>query len=148
MSITIPSLRRDKRAPRHKAADEVARLRHQLQGAGFLIAGLRQQVTDARAAEDRANAKATRLDEAEAYAKAVEQELNELRAFKANATAISAPAGQRDIDPDDQPTHPQGIDVSELRDRFTSGPVVSLHHSPQADPGQTTWGTRNEQGVA
>lgn len=43
-------------------------------------------------------------------------ELLELRAFKANILAINAPAGTRDIDPDDQPTHPQGIDVKPLWD--------------------------------
>lgn len=43
-------------------------------------------------------------------------ELLELRAFKANILAIDAPAGDRDIDPDDQPTHPTGIDVRPLWD--------------------------------
>ena len=41
-------------------------------------------------------------------------ELLELRAFKANTLAITAPAGRRDIDPGDAPTHPQGIDVRPL----------------------------------
>lgn len=53
---------------------------------------------------------------------AVEEELLELRAFKANVTAIDAPAGVRDIDPDDQPTHPTGIHVTTLRDALGTGP--------------------------
>lgn len=40
----------------------------------------------------------------------------------------------------------QEIDTAELQQRFTAGPVVSLHHSPQADTGQTTWGARREAG--
>lgn len=48
-------------------------------------------------------------------------ELLELRAFKANILAINAPAGTRDIDPDDQPTHPQGIDVKPLWERYGKG---------------------------
>lgn len=147
MSITMPRLRRDTRAPRHKAADEVRRLRHQLDGAGLLITGLRQQVTEARDAEDRANAKAVRVDEAEARATAAEQqaavmdaELQELRAFKANATATSIPAGHRDVDPDDQPTHPTGIHVQPLWDALNVGPVHAV-----TNPGQTTWGAHNQQ---
>ena len=42
-----------------------------------------------------------------------ETELRALRAFKANACAVDQPAGQRDIDPDDQPTQP--VDVRPLR---------------------------------
>jgi len=38
----------------------------------------------------------------------------------------------------------QEIDTRELQDRFTEGPVVSLHHAPQADPGQTAWGAARE----
>ena len=39
----------------------------------------------------------------------------------------------------------QEIDTREIQERFADGPVVDLHHSPQADPGQTAWGARNEQ---
>ncbi|MGW7053071.1 hypothetical protein [Streptomyces sp. NPDC054887] len=66
---------------------------------------------------------------------AAHRELTELRAFKANVTAVDSPTGHRDIDPDDQPTHPAGINVTTLREAL--GPVV--------DPGQTTWGARRER---
>lgn len=135
MTLTLPG-RRDKRTPRHKAVDEVDRLRHELAGAGHCIASLRQQLTAARAAEDRANAKAVRVDEAEARATAAEQqaaamdtELAQLRAFKANVTAVSAPAGVRDIDPDDHPTQP--IPVRTLWD---------AHAGPTADATTVTHG--------
>ena len=67
-------------------------------------------------------------------------ELRELRAFKANAEKVSQPAGHRDIDPDDQPTHPQGIDVKPLWDALSIGPVHTI-----TDPSQTTWGAVQEQ---
>lgn len=58
-----------------------------------------------------------------------------LQAVLDNATATAVPPSHRDVDPDDQPTHPAGIDVRDLRARFAVGPVVSLWHSPQAaDP--------------
>lgn len=146
MSLHIPRLRG---TGLHRAVDEVDHLRHQLKGAGLLIAGLRQQAADARAAEDRANAKANRLGEieiraeiAEAEAAAMRAELTALRAFKANATATSVPAGRRDIDPDDQPTQP--IHVMPLWQALGVGPV-----RPVTDPGQTSWGQRNQEaGVA
>ena len=56
-------------------------------------------------------------------------------AAEANANRIDVPPAVRDTSAfEDQATAP--IDVRELRERFASGPVVSLHHSPQAaDPG-------------
>lgn len=39
-----------------------------------------------------------------------------LRAALANAAATSLPAGQREVEPDDQPTHPAGINVRPLWD--------------------------------
>ena len=72
------------------------------------------------------------------------QRLAPFEAAEANRTAVTVPPAERDIDPDDQPTHPTGIDVREVRERFASGPVVSLHHAPQADPGQTAWGAARE----
>lgn len=43
----------------------------------------------------------------------------------------------------------QEIDAREIQERFADGPVVSLHHSPQAvtQPGQTAWGAAREQEV-
>jgi hypothetical protein len=135
---------------RHRAIDEVARLRHQLEGAGHLITGLRIQLEEAHAAEDKANARAVRLDEAEAEADALtaenaqlradhidvgverqqreqaEQQLagaeEKLRAYRAaeeNANAVTVPqVGHRDVDPDDCPTEPVGIDVRALWDQL------------------------------
>ncbi|GFH34346.1 hypothetical protein [Streptomyces pacificus] len=54
------------------------------------------------------------LADAHADLAADRAELLELRAFKANILAVNAPAGSRDIDPDDAPTHPQGIPVAPL----------------------------------
>ncbi|MEU0393867.1 hypothetical protein ABZ208_13990 [Streptomyces sp. NPDC006208] len=71
-------------------------LEHLLDQAGIELSGIRLD-----------------LDEAE-------RELTELRAFKANVTAVSQPAGQRDIDPADQATAP--IDVRPLWERFGIGP--------------------------
>ncbi|MEU1443044.1 hypothetical protein [Streptomyces mirabilis] len=52
-------------------------------------------------------------------------------AAEANANRVDVPPMVRPIDgPEDQATGP--IDVRELRERFASGPVVSLRHSPQA----------------
>ncbi|MFE6127488.1 hypothetical protein ACFQ6Q_04310 [Streptomyces sp. NPDC056437] len=69
-------------------------------------------------------------------------QLTETQAALANATAISAPAGVRDIDPDDQPTHPQGIHVQPLWDAAAAGLLGAV-----ADPGQTSWGARRQADV-
>lgn len=66
-------------------------------------------------------------------------EVTALKAQLANATAISAPAGRRDVDPDDQPTQP--IPVRTLWDAHGIGPVTAV-----TDPG--TWGARREGAVA
>ncbi|GGU52161.1 hypothetical protein [Streptomyces lavendofoliae] len=57
--------------------------------------------------------------------RAAEVELRELRAFKANTTAVSAPASTRDIDPGDQPTAPVPLWKAPI-----AGPV-----QPVRDPG-------------
>lgn len=129
---------------RHRATDEVARLRHQLEGAGCLIAGLRADIAEANAARDAANAKANRVDEAEAEARKAREEadqmrteLVELRAFKANITAVSDLPSVVDTQP---------IDVQPLRDRFEAGPVVRLGASPLAatDPAHVpSWARDN-----
>jgi uncharacterized coiled-coil DUF342 family protein len=122
-----------------RAVDEVARLRHELAGAGHLIESLRGQVDDSNEARDRANEKAGKYDEAAARADAAEQamaemqsELRELRAHIANCQSVTVPPMERDIDPGDHPTVP--VDVKSVQERFASGPVLSLHHSPQASP--------------
>lgn len=57
-------------------------------------------------------------------------ELMELRAFRDNATAVTVPPAERDVDPDDQPTQP--IYVKTLREALGIGPVHAV-----TDPGHT-----------
>ncbi|MFE0088815.1 hypothetical protein [Streptomyces sp. NPDC059016] len=68
--------------------------------------------------EDRLDQVVIELADAHVDRAADRAELLELRAFKANILAVDAPAATRDIDPDDQPTHPQGIDVRPLWERY------------------------------
>ncbi|MEU1071846.1 MULTISPECIES: hypothetical protein [unclassified Streptomyces] len=50
-----------------------------------------------------------------------------LRARLANAQALTVPAPHRDIDPDDQPTDPMGIQVTTLWDALAEhGPVIPV----------------------
>lgn len=69
------------------------------------------------------------------------EELTAVKAQLANATAVSVPAGRRDVDPGDQPTQP--IPVLTLQQAHGIGPVV-----PVRDPGQTSWGARREAEAA
>ncbi|WP_069883472.1 hypothetical protein [Streptomyces luteocolor] len=77
-------------------------------------------------------------------------ELAELRAFKANAEAVTVPPLERDTTAiEDQATGP--IDVSELRAEYDA--PVPLHQSPMAavtDPGQAqaaSWGVDDTQPI-
>lgn len=72
------------------------------------------------------------LQEVTADRDRLQAEVTALRAQLANRNAISTAIGERDIDPGDHPTEPAGIDVRSLRERFETGRVVSLHHSPHA----------------
>lgn len=81
---------------RHRAVDEVIRLRTQLVPLLILICDLSRRLAVAVAGWDAANAKASRLGDAEARAaeatrqlQAQTAELLELRAFKANHTRVS-----------------------------------------------------------
>lgn len=107
---------------RHRAADEVLRLRSQLVPLLILICDLSRQLAVAVAGWDAANAKVNRLSgveevAAEATQKLREQiaELRELRAFKANATAVS-----------DLGAHPAVAETQPMP------VVVPLHLSPLA----------------
>ncbi|MEU0160144.1 hypothetical protein ABZ154_15220 [Streptomyces sp. NPDC006261] len=117
----------------------------QLIGAGDTIATLQHQLADVRAkraeAEQVVICLAADLDERTAERDQALTEVERLRAelapykaAEANANAITVPPAERDTTAfEDQATAP--IDVRELRNRFAAGPVVSLHHSPQAaDP--------------
>lgn len=126
MAITFPGFRT--RTPRHKAIDEVERLRHQLKGAGLLIKGLRLQVEEAERALDQANTRANTLAEADSLRARAEQqmaataaELTALRQFKANVQSIDVAPGVRDIDPGNEVTQPVPIVVKTLAEAFGQG---------------------------
>lgn len=78
-------------------------LEQQLDAAGIEISGLLLDLTTAR------------------------QEGIRLRAALANATSVSVAAGARDITPGDEPTYPQGTDVTTLRAQFAG---ISPTHIP------------------
>ena len=95
-----------------------AELRRDLDTATCHIVGLATEIDTLTAANQLLEAQldeagielsGARLDLEQAAA-----ELLALRAFKANVTAVSVPAGERDIDPGDQPTQP--VDVRPLWD--------------------------------
>ncbi len=109
MTLTLPSLRGH---GRHRAADEVARLRQQLAEAAVRNADLTRRLAESETARDRANAKASQYEDQLLALAEVTRELRAARAALANATAVSAPAGVRDITPGDEPTQP--IDVRPL----------------------------------
>jgi predicted component of type VI protein secretion system len=117
--MLLPSTRRARR--RHRAVDAVedlrgerAALERRLADADALIADLYRRIASVTAGWDAANARANQAAEADARVAALEAEVRELRAELADARAITVPSWVRDIDPDDQPTHPAGIDVRPL----------------------------------
>ncbi|MFI5985107.1 hypothetical protein ACIBEA_30100 [Streptomyces sp. NPDC051555] len=62
-----------------------------------------------------------------------------LKAALDNATSVHVAAGVRDITPGEDPTHPQGLDVSRLRARFGgTRPIeyVPLHLAAAAEEGR------------
>ncbi|MER6601115.1 hypothetical protein [Streptomyces parvus] len=141
-----------RRPRKHRAVDEVGRLREenhrlltQLFGARDHIAIQEQQLADVRAKQAEAELELVRVagslegrtaerDQALAEADRLRAQLAPYLAADANANAITVPPSERDTSRfEDQATAP--IDVRELQARFAAGPVVSLHHSPQAaDP--------------
>jgi hypothetical protein len=146
----MPALRRETR--KHRVHDEVDHLRAKIRGLENVVDQLQQ---DRRADADVIDVQRTRANDAErvavcalreledrtvSHARLAEQvEALQLRlapylAAEANANAITVPPAVRDTTAlEDQATAP--IDVRELRERFTAGLVVSLHHSPlAADP--------------
>ncbi|MGW5431848.1 hypothetical protein ACWET9_32315 [Streptomyces sp. NPDC004059] len=137
----------DRPAPKHRAVDEVARLRHQLDGAGIFIKGLRVQVADAELKLDRALAHQAEAEELVVQLQADKDELIEERdglaeelavlkrrfgpqlAAEANANAITVPPMRRDTSAiEDQATQP--IPVLHLPDAAAAGLL-----GPVLDPG-------------
>lgn len=150
MTMTLPGLRRE--PAKHRAIDRVSVLETKIRGLENALDQLQQDRRAALEAGDvqrqqavtaeRVAACALRQleDRTVAHARLAEQvEALRLRlapylAAEANANAISVPPTVRDTTAlEDQATAP--IDVRGLRERFTGGLVVSLHHSPlAADP--------------
>ncbi|MCP3820123.1 hypothetical protein NLX86_19080 [Streptomyces sp. A3M-1-3] len=146
MSITIPWLApgRHRLSPAQLRAENATLLNRQA-AADDYFARLTEDRDDVyRCWQKAAAARDTAEELAAGYAQqlaAQTAELLELRAFRHNTLAVSAPIGQRDIDPDDQPTQPIPVPLWEAHG---IGPVHAV-----TDPGQTTWGARNQQqGVA
>ncbi|NEB42336.1 hypothetical protein [Streptomyces sp. SID14515] len=156
MSLNL-GIRRSK--PKHRAADKVAELERQLKdqqaetvsafgqliGAADTIAILEADLADVRAKRAEAEQvvvcldadlrdRTAERDQARDEIRQLHAQLAPFLAAEANANAVTVPPSERDTTRfEDQATAP--IDVRELRNRFTAGPVVSLHHSPQAaDP--------------
>lgn len=114
---------RVRRPNRHRAIDEVTRLRSQLVPLLILICDLSRRLAIATAGWDAANAKASQLRDAESLAaeatrrlQAQTAELYELRAFYANATKVG-----------DLSSHPAVTEAQPI-------PVLPLHQSPLANP--------------
>ncbi|MEW2069011.1 hypothetical protein [Streptomyces sp. NPDC007346] len=155
--MSLPLIRRSK--SKHRAADKVTELKQKLKhqeaetvsafgqliGAADRIAILEHDLADARTrraeAEQVVRCLAADLDERTGERDQAQAEVDRLQALlapylaaEANANAVTIPAAFRDAAAfEDQATAP--IDVRGLRNRFAAGPVVSLHHSPQAaDP--------------
>ncbi|MGV0098127.1 hypothetical protein [Streptomyces californicus] len=135
--------------PKHRAADAVANLRDenrrllaQLVGAHGHIAVQERQLADVRAKQTEAeqvvvcldadlDERTVELDQAQAEIRQLHAQLAPYLAADANANAITVPPAERDTTAvEDQATAP--INTRELHARFAAGPVVSLHHSPQA----------------
>lgn len=124
-------------------AEQATAMEARLDEQAKTINSLRDQVQAAKTIRGGVHAKAGRYDEAEARAASAERQLSEmtkelvaLRAFRDNVNAVDVPqVGAREVDPDDHPTDPQGIDVRalwEARDAGLLGPVTDPGHTRPA----------------
>lgn len=107
----------------HRMVDENTRLQYRLDKSSAANAELRRRLAEATDGRDAANAKASRLGDAELRAaeatrqlQAQTAELRELRAFYANATKVG-----------DLGSHPAVTETQPI-------PVLPLHLSPLASP--------------
>ena len=162
-AITLPGRRSTR--PKHRASDEVRELRNWKTAANTYFQTLRQDLADMYEAWQNADTKVAnandfialqnaslrcaneRVAELEAELAAQTRELNQLRAFRDNTLAVSVLAvGQRDIDPDDQPTAPAGINVTTL---WAAMGHVPARDNPQAtNPAHVPAWAKTEAGVA
>ncbi|WP_405506467.1 hypothetical protein OG323_06475 [Streptomyces cyaneofuscatus] len=131
--------------PKHRAVDKVAELEAENEALVRQVLGAMEYIGQLELVNacltDTARKVTEQRDAAWGERDGFQRELVASRALlapflaaEANANAITVPASVRDTTAfEDQATAP--IDVSDFRTRFTVGPVVSLHHSPQAaDP--------------
>lgn len=143
MSLTIPGRRRQH--PKHKASERLSSLEIEYRRIKAVVAGADAEFIRLRhrAAEAEIVADCTlrNLEDVTEERDALAAEVAELKdrlapleAAEANRQAVTVPPMVRDTsDGADQNTTP--IDVRTLRERFAAGPVLHLHHSPQAtDP--------------
>ncbi|MFD7609660.1 hypothetical protein [Streptomyces sp. NPDC059828] len=119
MSLTIPWLHVGKhRLSPRQLIQKIGRLERALDRAKCDGMDLATQVSELKAERNRLKAELDQvvieLGDMHVELAAQTAELLQLRAFKANVLAVDAPAGHRDIDPGDAPTHPQGIGVMPL----------------------------------
>ncbi|MBB5130257.1 peptidoglycan hydrolase CwlO-like protein [Streptomyces albaduncus] len=133
--------RLDRQARKHRAVDEVTRLRSLLDGANALIRGLQLQVaerdealakTAARQAEaeEIVVAQLASIEDLRAENDQLHVKLAALKAAAANAGAVTVPPMVRDTSAiEDQATAP--IDVRPLRDAAAAGLL-----GPVTDPGR------------
>jgi hypothetical protein len=114
--------RRDRPA-KHRAADEVARLRHMLAGAEILIKGLRLQLNEQDTVHEEV---VQRIDDRYTETiRGLEQQIADLERRLDIRTFAEAAAART-----------QELDVRGLRERFETGPVRRLGASPLADTTQ------------
>ncbi|MER6350574.1 hypothetical protein ABT186_01655 [Streptomyces sp. NPDC001634] len=128
MSITdyLPRLGLlERTTPRHRAVDEVGRLRHQLAGAEIYMAGQRVQIEDLEIERDNATERRDiaekALTQAEAVIRLRDQRIAELeRRLNVGVLAEAVVAKT------------QELDCRSLQERFETGPVRRLGASPLA----------------
>lgn len=88
----------------------------------------------------------SQLEEAQAENERLTTEVTALRAQIANLTGVTVTPWLRDIDPDDHPTEPGGIDVRPLWEALDRhGPVIPVIPTVGTSPAHIpTWGTADD----
>lgn len=106
---------------RRRAADEVLRLREELNGTLEYLDGVEEDRDRYKGLCGQLADRAERADAAEAQLECLRQALTATQAALANATKVS-----------DLPQHVSTapLNVSLIRERFTTGPVITLDRRP------------------